>query len=270
MSRFLLKSAYIIVDMGKKIISLLLVLCLVFSFSACDSADTGVSIEGPVKVAVGIEDGRASFAAKEYAVDNGYELLEFETQQAAIIAVENGKADFVILNSDKTTAELINNTELLWVENTEFKIQYCAVMKQGNDALASKVNNAIVSLKSKDIPKKINKAFFDGVPYESTDSPIGTNSMKVLCSPVFDDLLYTDKSGVLAGKELEFINEICNELSSEAQITVITEYDNMFTTLEDGVGDIIISAVEYTPELENEYVLSDAYNETTFGVYKRK
>ncbi len=245
-------------------------LCLLFSFSACDSSETGVSVNEPVKVAVGLDDGCAVIAAGEYAVNNGYELLKFETQQAAIIAVENGKADFVILNSDKTTAELINNTELLWVGNTEFKIQYCAVMKQGNDVLASKVNNAINSLKSKDIPKKINKAFFDGVPYESTDSPIGTNSIKVLCSPVFDALLYTDKSGALAGKELEFINEICNELSSEAQITVITEYDNMFTTLEDGVGDIIISAIEYTPELENEYILSDFYNETNFGVYKRK
>ena len=265
-----MKSAYIIVDMCKKIISLLLVSCLLFSFSACDSSETGVVVNESVKVAVGIEDGRAAVAAREYAVDNGYELLEFETQQAAIIAVENGKADFVILNSDKTTAELINNTELLWVENTEFKIRYCAVMKQGNDALASKVNNAINSLKSKDTPKKINKAFFDGVPYESTNSPIGTNSIKVLCSPVFDDLLYTDKSGALAGKELEFINEICNELFCEAQITVITEFDEMFNALEQGVGDIIISSVEYTPELENEYVLSDAYNETTFGVYKRK
>ncbi len=256
--------------MGKKIVSLLLALCLLFSFSSCDSAETGVSIEGPVKVAVGIEDGRAAVAAKEYAVDNGYELLEFETQQAAIIAAENGKADFVILNSDKTTAELIDNTELLWVENTEFKIQYCAVLKQGNETFALKVNNAINSLKSKDIPKKINKAFFDGVPYESSNSPIGTNSIKVLCAPVFDDFIYTDKSGDLAGKELDFINEICNELSAEAQITVITEYDNMFAALENGVGDIIISAVEYTPELEKEYILSDFYNETNFGVYKRK
>ncbi len=270
MSRFLLKSAYIIVDMGKKIISLLLVLCLLFSFSACDSSETGVVVNESVKVAVGIEDGRAAFAAKEYAVDNGYELLEFETQQAAIIAVENGKADFVILNSDKTIAELINNTELLWVENTEFKIQYCAVLKQGNEAFALKVNNAIASLKSKDVPKKINEAFFNGVPYESSTSAVGTNNIKILCAPVFNDLLCTDKSGALIGKELDFINEICNELSAEAQITVITEYDEMFTALEQGVGDIIISAVEYTPELENEYILSDIYNETTFGVYKRK
>ena len=108
-----MKSAYVIVDMGKKIISLLMALCLLFSFSACDSSETGVSVNEPAKVAVGLDDGRAVIAAGEYAVNNGYELLKFETQQAAIIAVENGKADFVILNSDKTTAELINNTELL-------------------------------------------------------------------------------------------------------------------------------------------------------------
>lgn len=256
--------------MRKKIFALLLSFLLLFSFTSCDSSETGVVISQPVKVAVGVSSSADCLAAYNYAVYNGYELVEYETRQAAVIAVENGKADFVIINSDEATDEYLKSVELQWTENTEYKLRYCAVISKGNEALKSSVNNAINELKVNGTFGKIKDSYVKGEPYESRNASLYSDKITVLCSPVFENLLYTQADGNLAGKELDFIWEICNQLSLEAQISVVTEYDEMFSALEKGEGDIIISAVEYTPGLEKEYLLSDIYNETTFGVYKRK
>lgn len=245
-------------------------LLLLVAFASCDSGEAGVVISQPVKVAVGLSSPVDCLAAYDYAMSKGYELVEYETRQAAVVAVENGKADLVIINSDEATDEYLDNMNLQWVENADYKIEYCAVISKDNEVLKSDINNAVGNLKSNGTLQKIKDAYSKGEIYKSDNASLYDGKITVLCSPIFENLLYTEADGTLAGKELDFIWEICNQLSLEAQISVVKEYDEMFSALEQGAGDIIISAVEYTPELENDYLLSDAYNETTFGVYKRK
>lgn len=255
--------------MRKKILTLVLVLAVIFSFSSCDTAETGVVITQPVKVAV--QSSSAEYlAAYDYAIAKGYELVEYESRQAAVIAVENGKADYVIVSSEEATDDFLSSVDLQLVGNTEYKIQYCAVFRKDNQVLKASFNQAISKLKQTGAFDEINSAYSAGENYEPENYSLENEKITVLCCPVFDNLLFMDEKGNLAGKELDFIGEICNELSLEAQISVVKEYDEMFVALEQGAGDIIISAVEYTPELEDDYLLSDVYNQTTFGVYKRK
>lgn len=255
--------------MRKKFIILFLAVVMAFSFSSCDSSESGVVIKQPVIVAVE-ENSSEYLAAYDYATSKGYELVEYATRQAAIIAVENGKADYVIINSDEATDTFLENVALQWVENTEYKIEYCAVIGKDNDALKADINNAINNLKANGTMQRINDAYRQGKDYKSEKALLYKDKITVLCSPNFENLLYTEADGTLAGKELDFICEICNQLSLEAQISVVKDFDEMFSALEQGAGDIIISAVQYTPERESEHLLSYAYNETTFGVYKRK
>ena len=83
-------------------------------------------------------------------------------------------------------------------------------------------------------------------------------------------MLYYNENGELEGKELYIIKELCKALEVNAQIHVCEEYEAMFQALENGEGNVIISAIEYTPERAEDFLLSEPYSRTTFGVYERK
>ena len=255
--------------MRKKYIVLLLVIAIAFCFSSCDSSEIGVVITQPVMVAV--ETGSVEqIAAYDYAVDKGYELVEYDSRQSAIVAVENGKADYVVMNSNEVTSKLLQSVDLEKLENTDYSINYCAVFRKDSQNLQTSFNSVINKLKSDGVFDKINESYLSGESYRSDNVTLNDGKITVLCCPVFENLIYFDEDGNIAGRELDYIAEMCNALSLEAELVVIKEYDEMFKALEDGKGDVIISAVEYTPELEADYLLSDIYNQTTFGVYKRK
>ena len=55
---------------------------MAFSFSSCDSSESGVVIKQPVIVAVE-ENSSEYLAAYDYATSKGYELVEYATRQAA-------------------------------------------------------------------------------------------------------------------------------------------------------------------------------------------
>ncbi len=255
--------------MLKRIISLVCVLVLFGCFASCDSAETGVVITSPVNVAVGVPGSPQFYASQDYAVVKGYELVEYETMESAIVSVENGKNDFVVVDCNRATKELLESVNLEWIENTPYKIEYCAYFEGNNENLQAEFNNAVKELKQKGVFDEINRAYFEGNVYTPSPNSYKNGTIKILCSPVFDDFLYFDENGDLAGKELSIICEICAQLSMKAELVVV-EFDELFYKLEQGEGDIIISALEYNEQRTETFLCSDTYNQTTFGVYKRK
>ncbi|MBR0536474.1 MAG: transporter substrate-binding domain-containing protein [Clostridia bacterium] len=251
-------------------ISVLLVLIILLSFVSCDSAETGVVINNPVEVAYTTEIGAEQFAAKEYATDKGYNTLEFPTRQAAIVAVESGKAEYVIINDNSATEKFISNTKLEFYEYSQYKVDFCAVFNTDDNAFAQQFNGVVNELKGKGTFSKIDEACRKGEPYIVTGATHYKGKIKVICAPVFDGLLCTDEEGNLTGRDLYYIKEICNALSYEVEFIVCENFEDMFTKLENGEGDLIISPVESTSYREKQYIFSEPYSSLHFGVYKRK
>lgn len=256
--------------MKNKIILLVGVLVLLLCLCSCDSNETGVVIKQPIQVTVGTESSADYYAARDFVSVNGYELLEYQTRQGAIIAVENGKADYVIINSNDATEELLQSADLRFVENTEYEIEYCAVFNKGDEELKERFDKAIEELNKKNIIENINNAFAKGEAYSVEYPKAVDGKLTIICAPVFDNLIYYDEQGDIAGKELSIIKELCRELSVEFEIYVCEDFEEMFLALENGEGDVIISAVEYTDQRAESYLLSEPYSKTQFGVYERK
>ncbi len=256
--------------MLKRVIAFVCILVLVACFSSCDSAETGVVVTTPIKVAVGISDSPQFYAAHDYTTENGYELIEYETMESAIVSVENGKADFVVISSADATNKLLESTSLEWVENTSYKIDYCAYFNKSNESLKKTFDDAINELKKVGVFDAINNAYAKGENYQVKPTNYKNGTLRILCSPVFDKLLCFDEKGNLAGKEISVINEICAQLSMKPEIIIVTEFDELLYKLDMGEGDVVLSAMEFTEERKEMYLCSDTYMQTTFGVYKRK
>lgn len=256
--------------MRKKIASILLCAIMLVCLSACDSAEIDVIANQPVVVAVGTEESAEYYAALDYASLNGYELEKFQARQSAILAVENAKADYVIINDKTATKEFLENTNLQWQENTQYKHEYCAVFNKGDEAFKSAFDNAVQALKEAKVFESIQNAHFQGKSYTVNEAVKTTGKITVICAPVFDDILYCDDNGDITGPELYIIKEICNKLAVDVDFYVCKSFEEMFVALEEGKGDVIISAVTYTDERAVTHLLSEPYSQTDFGVYKRK
>ncbi len=256
--------------MVKRIISLIL-LCLIAStfLTSCDSGETGVVINEPVKVAVGIESTAAINAAKHYSEEKGYEIIEYETLQAAVIAVENGVADYVVIDEYIAADSYISTTDIKYFEDSGFSINYCAILRKDSAELHKSVNYAIEELNTDGVLTEIKKCFKSGKNNAIELSGAINGELKVLCAPVFDNLLYFDESGDLVGIEKDIINAIADKLSVTPELIFYDTVEDMFEALENGEGDIIISALEYTDARNEQYLLSPPYNSTQFAVYKR-
>ncbi len=256
--------------MRKKIILALLCIVTLVCTSACDTDEISVIANQPVVVAVGTEESAEYYAALDYTSTNGFDLAKYEARQSAVLAVENAKADYVIISDKAATKEFLENTHLQWQENTPFKIEYSAVFKKGDVELKSAFDNAVQQLKEEQVFEKIQNAQIQGEGYTVNENNETNGQLTVICAPVFDDVLYCDENGEVAGCELYIIKEICNKLNVDVELHVCKSFEEMFTALEKGEGDVIISAVPYNEERTTTYLLSEPYFQTEFGVYKRK
>ncbi len=256
--------------MKKKVISILLCAAMLFCLSSCDSGETGVVVNEPVVVAVGTEESADYYAALDYTSTNGYELVKYQSRQAAVVAVENAKADYVVINDKTATKEFLENTELQWQENTAYKTEYCAVFNKEDKALKQAFDEAIESLKTEGVFENIQNSHYLGEQYTVDDNAEADGTITVICAPVFDNMLYYDENGEITGCELFVIKELCNKLGVEVELCICQDFEDMFISLEKGDGDVIISAVSYTDERATTHLLSEPYFQTEFGVYKRK
>ncbi len=240
---------------------------LVF-FTSCDGTSTAVDVKTPVRLAV--EEGSLeAFFGEEYALAKGFEADKYDTLQSAVIAVQNGKADYVLINSDTATQGFLKIAELKLFENTEKISEYCAVTSKENPELSEKVNSAIKNLKENGTFEKIERKYKENTANDFIYGEAPEGEITVLCMPVFPNRITYDEAGKITGIEEDFINAICNEMGVKPNIVTYQKIDEMFNALEKGEGDIIISALTYTEQRAEQYNLSEPYSSTTFGVYER-
>ncbi len=254
--------------MSKKLVSVLLVVAFLVALVSCDSEESGVVIEPTVKVAVGTDSASSFLAAQEYTSANGCELLEYDSRESAVISVENGVADYVVISSDEITDEYLSSVSLEWVQDTEYKIEYCAYFNKNNNDLQYCFNQVIKEMKDDGVFESINEAKRKGESYaaESTAEPDG--SLTILCAPIFDNRFSYNENGTLVGVEYDIIKEMCNYLDVKAELVIFKDVTAMFSALEKGEGDVVISSLMYTEERATQFLCSDIYAETTFGLYK--
>ncbi len=254
--------------MYKKVISILLVVSFFTCLVSCDSEETGVVIDEPIKVAVGTDDSSSVSAARDYASVNGYELVEYDFREGAIVSVENGVNDYVVLNSDNITDEYLSSVSLDYVEDTGYKIEYCAYFDKNNTDLQQCFNQTIEEMKTDGTLDSIDEARLKGKTYTPKANKNPKGSITILCTPIFENRLYYTDSGQLKGVEYDIIQELCSRLNVKADIVIYSDFTVMFSDLDKGKGDVVISSATYTQERASQFLCSDIYAQTTFGVYK--
>lgn len=209
----------------KKIIALIMVLCMLFAFAGC----------GEQKLVLVAEKESAGETVAKTLDD--YEYTAVDTQAKAIMEVAAGTADAAIIDYVMSIGSIGKGTdyENLVVKGDGYSPEnYGIAFRKGSDTTA-KVNEAIKQLLDNGELKKIADKYklgdlitatesFEAFKQAEKDSDweyIKNKGELVIGITYFAPMNYEDKDGELVGFETEFAKAVCEVLGVKAKFQEI-------------------------------------------------
>lgn len=250
----------------KRIVSFILILVVLCSFSSCGEKDNSF-VNKNSKIAVA-ENSNELSAASRYCEENGGEIVKYSDVYDAVTAVENGVVDCVMLDEFTASAVINNGASLEFYANSSFSIKYCAYFTEENKALCDEFNRVIKEMTEEGIIEDIKDCHKSGGVYEIDMADVTGGEITMLCDPVFENIIYYDETGEISGVDLDIAKVAFSRLGYNLKIKAVS-FEDLFFSLEDGEGDVVLSGMEYKKERDTEYYASDTYNSMEFALYKR-
>ncbi len=245
-----------------------LIAILLFSFNSCEFApsDSENEIAGSVIAVTG--DTAAILAVEEYE-EQGAAVSVYTAVSDVVIAVENGKADFAIIDDFDYIAYSDAERNIELVEKCGYELRYCVYFKKSSKALCEEFDTAINELKNNGVIDEIVRCHCVGEEYYGSYSTEEKGTVTMLCDTIADNRVYYDEEGNLVGTDVDIAREICSNLGYTLKIKT-ADFEELFIKLEKGEGDFILSATEMTDERAEKYLCSEAYLTLNFNLIKRK
>ena len=212
----------------KKIIALILAVCMLFCFAGCGEQE---------KIVVAEKGSAGETVAKENKEFKEYKYTPVDTQAKALMEVKSGTADVAIVDYVMSIGSIGEGTDYedLVVEGDGYsKEEYGIAFRKGSD-LTNKVNEIIRELEESGELEKIAKKYklddillgtekTDAFVQKETDSDykyIMERGKLVIGITYFAPMNYKNDDGELVGFETEFAKAVCKKLGVEAEFQVI-------------------------------------------------
>ncbi len=211
-------------------------------------------------------DSANELACEDY---EEYTKVTYNTSSDVVLAVENKKADYGILDDFELNSYIRAGRNINQKEKCEYSLDYCAYFNFDNETLQESFNDAIKDLKDKGVIDKIIATHLKGESYKVSKNNNENGTLTMLCDPSFDNRLFTDDNGEILGLDVDIVREICNYMGYDLKI-VSCDFDEMFIKLQGGEVDFIISDCEVNEERENYYLLSDTYFTLNYYLIERE
>lgn len=207
---------------------------------------------------IAVKYASASEKAVDKYINQGYTKVSYDSSSDVVLAIENGKADFGIVDDFELASFLYTERSIKQKEVCEYSIDYCAYFTLENEALQKEFNKAINELNNDGTLEAIKLSWLSGKEYRGFKENNENGTLTMLCDPSFSIRVFTTGNGEVVGLDVDIAQAICNNLGYDLEI-VTADYDELFVKLDDGEGDFIISACEVSEEREEYYLLSDTY-----------
>ena len=246
----------------RKTVLLLSAVFLIAIFCGCGKTEKE-GFSGAIIAAELNSDGE--LAAQSYIAE-GAVVDTYNDVADCVLAVENGKADYLVTDEFTAASFIAAGRKLVKCEDCAYKTEFHAVF--GDEKLCDEFNTSLEALVSNGTYEKIKSCALNGEKHNVSGGSYENSTLKVLCDPSFATLMRVGDDGTLAGIEVDFAHAILAEMGYQAEF-VPCDFDEMFTMLENGDGDLIMSSVTYTAERAAQYLYSDPYLTVNYRVLER-
>lgn len=249
----------------KRILSFTVSLIFIFTLNSCENSDAP-STENSI---IGATSQSASISAIDEFLLSGASTVFYNTSSETVLALENGKIDYAVFDEFELQ-ELSENERLIEiVEKAQYVLNSYAYFSADNIELKESFDSAIETLNESGTIEDIKNRYLYKTAESKTNTYNSPNSLVMLCDPSFPNRVYTDENGDILGTDVDIAREICAKLGYSLEI-VGADFDELFTMLENGEGDFIMTCAELTEERTAQYLASQSYFTLNFYLVKRK
>ncbi len=234
---------------------------MITAFCSCGTPERE-GYEGAVIAAELNSDGELaaqSFIAEGAVVDTYNDVAD------AALAVENGKADYLVTDEFAAAGFEFAGRMLVKYADCAYKTELCAVF--GDESLRDEFNAVLEKFRNDGTYDAIKNSLLNFEVY-NVGGTCEKGTLKILCDPSFATFMRIDDGGMLSGAEVTFAHAILAEMGYETEF-VFCDFDELFTALENGEGDLIMSSVTYTAERAESYLFSSPYLTINYVVIER-
>ena len=238
----------------KRFCCLLLCLVFVFSLASCEGTEI-ISTEEKV---VAVEYGLADSINGESFIADGFSVVEYNSSSDVVLAVENGKADLGVVDDFQLNSYIAAGRKIKKKALCEYQIDYCVYFNSENEALQEEFNKAIDNLSNNGTLEEIKSKNLKSVVYQQTELIKSDKNLVMLCDPSFPGRIYMSNNNEIVGMDVDVAKAICNTLGYELKIKT-ADFDDLFTMLQEGEGDFLISATQVSDIRAEQFLLSDTY-----------
>ncbi len=238
---------------------------MILSLVSCDSSESGITIEGERLVALS-SSAEDTVATVDFCEENGYKYTEYNSYEDCLLALENGKAEYIVLNEFEYNSLNLTEDDVTLFDEINCTKSYCAVFSKENEKLYNEFNEAIRLLKENGTLEKVKDGYFRGERIDVFPSCEHKGELTVLCCADFNNRVFYDENGILTGLDI-FIAEAVLTYLGYTPNFLDCSFEDMFSNLQNGDGNVVFSAVEHTDPRVQEYLLTDSYYTDRYCVY---
>lgn len=226
--------------------------------------------DNPENAIIGFVSGSNSeLAARSYAKE-GSQLIGYNTLSDLLLAIENGYVNYGVLSDYECIVSANAERKIEVYEECSYKIDLCAYFRNDSSELRNEFNESIRKMKDNGKIDKIKDSEYNGITYHSPYTGEGNNELKVICNPSTDLFLYLLDDGSFAGIDAKVLETFAEENEYSLSYVSVLDYDELFSKLENGEGDMVMCACKSDEEKIEYYLASDVYFTINFNLVTRK
>lgn len=256
----------------KNMFSVLLLMLMIFSLSACGKSKSDETIDRKVNCVddlsgskIGVQLGTTgAIYACDYEGDEAGTIVEQYNKGAdAVQALKQEKIDCVIID-EQPAKQFVSQTPGLAILEEEFTVEdYAFVIAKENTELLDKVNSILAEIKADGIIDNINKNYIGSedevgkFPYEEMDSDYSNGTLVIGTNAEFPPYeMY--ENGKITGIDIDIMRAICDRLNMKLEIEDMA-FDSVISAVSTGKVDLGASGFTVTEERKKNINFSDSY-----------
>lgn len=269
----------------KKLVALMLVCVFaVFTLVGCGTANQGETGDAEAKIIASVDDlpgakigvqtgTTGDIYASDYEAE-GSTIERFSKGADAIIALNSGKLDCVIIDAEPAKAFVAKNADLKILDEPFEIEEYAIAVAKENTELTADINGALKKLKEDGTLDNIVKNYIGDdtkgtLPYTSPEGVDRSKGKLVMATnAAFEPYEYIENEKIV-GIDVDMAAAVCDILGYELEISDM-EFDSIITAVQSGKADIGVAGMTVTEERLKNINFTDPYTTATQVIIVKK
>lgn len=238
-------------------------------------AETIASADDLVGARIGVQLGTTGdiFVSDEYE-SQGSTIERYSKGADAIVALNSGKIDAVVIDSEPAKAFVAKNSDLKILDDPFVEEEYAIAVAKENTELKDKINAALATLKENGTLDAITANYIGDdtkgkTPYVSPENTDRSNGKLIMATnAAFEPYEFVENDKIV-GIDVDMAQAVCDILGMELEVEDI-EFDSIITEVQTGKADIGVAGMTVTEDRLKNIDFTESYTTATQVIIVKK